>query len=177
MTPQSPSLPSVLSGKPLHQGGGCAGNPDEDPDDRPGGQVSRLLHGNVTSRSQRTDIHPEGAGYEYELMLSAQWLSVLDIIAKALFDNSMEFAQINGIHKFQVRYKADAPDEVFPTWDCFTERAQIKGLKRRTNSLIVTNRSIRPGVSNSNKRWGRNVKLGRNCRPTFTEKIFLQIEQ
>lgn len=32
----------------------------------------------------------------------AQWLSVLDIIAKALFDNNMEFSQINGIHKFQV---------------------------------------------------------------------------
>lgn len=31
-----------------------------------------------------------------------QWLSVLDIIAKALFDNNMEFSQINGIHKFQV---------------------------------------------------------------------------
>lgn len=35
--------------------------------------------------------------------LFAQWLSVLDIIAKALFDNNMEFSQINGIHKFQVR--------------------------------------------------------------------------
>lgn len=32
----------------------------------------------------------------------AQWLSVLDIIAKALFDNNMEFSQINGIHKFRV---------------------------------------------------------------------------
>ena len=31
-----------------------------------------------------------------------QWLSVLDIIAKALFDNNMEFSLINGIHKFQV---------------------------------------------------------------------------
>ena len=35
--------------------------------------------------------------------LPVQWLSVLDIIAKALFDNNMEFSQINGIHKFQVR--------------------------------------------------------------------------
>lgn len=33
---------------------------------------------------------------------SSQWQGVLDIIAKALFDNNMEFAQINGIHKFQV---------------------------------------------------------------------------
>lgn len=33
---------------------------------------------------------------------SSQWQSVLDIIAKALFDNNMEFSQINGIHKFQV---------------------------------------------------------------------------
>lgn len=32
-----------------------------------------------------------------------QWQSVLDIIAKALFDNNMEFSQINGIHKFQVQ--------------------------------------------------------------------------
>lgn len=31
-----------------------------------------------------------------------QWQGVLDIIAKALFDNNMEFSQINGIHKFQV---------------------------------------------------------------------------
>ncbi len=36
------------------------------------------------------------------LRLVSQWQGVLDIIAKALFDNNMEFAQINGIHKFQV---------------------------------------------------------------------------
>ncbi|TKS86976.1 E3 ubiquitin-protein ligase SHPRH [Collichthys lucidus] len=33
--------------------------------------------------------------------IPVKWLSVLDIIAKALFDNNMEFSQINGIHKFQ----------------------------------------------------------------------------
>ncbi|TNN78276.1 E3 ubiquitin-protein ligase SHPRH [Liparis tanakae] len=32
-------------------------------------------------------------------LVFSTWLSVLDIIAKALFDNNMEFSQINGIHK------------------------------------------------------------------------------
>ncbi|TRY83450.1 hypothetical protein DNTS_016202 [Danionella cerebrum] len=34
-------------------------------------------------------------------LVFSTWQGVLDIIAKALFDNNMEFAQINGIHKFQ----------------------------------------------------------------------------
>ncbi|XP_069567655.1 E3 ubiquitin-protein ligase SHPRH [Brachyistius frenatus] len=34
-------------------------------------------------------------------LVFSTWQSVLDIIAKALFDNSLEFSQINGIHKFQ----------------------------------------------------------------------------
>ncbi|KAM9355446.1 E3 ubiquitin-protein ligase SHPRH isoform 2-T2 [Pholidichthys leucotaenia] len=34
-------------------------------------------------------------------LVFSTWQSVLDIIAKALFDNNMEFSQINGIHKFQ----------------------------------------------------------------------------
>ncbi|KAI4793952.1 hypothetical protein KUCAC02_032376, partial [Chaenocephalus aceratus] len=34
-------------------------------------------------------------------LVFSTWLSVLDIISKALFDNNMEFSQINGIHKFQ----------------------------------------------------------------------------
>lgn len=34
-------------------------------------------------------------------LVFSTWLSVLDIIAKALFDNNMEFSQINGIRKFQ----------------------------------------------------------------------------
>ncbi|XP_077476822.1 E3 ubiquitin-protein ligase SHPRH [Stigmatopora argus] len=34
-------------------------------------------------------------------LVFSTWQNVLDIIAKALFDNSMEFSQINGIHKFQ----------------------------------------------------------------------------
>ncbi|XP_057715689.1 E3 ubiquitin-protein ligase SHPRH isoform X2 [Corythoichthys intestinalis] len=34
-------------------------------------------------------------------LVFSTWQSVLDIIAKALFDNSMEFSQINGIQKFQ----------------------------------------------------------------------------
>uniref|UniRef100_UPI0037E80854 E3 ubiquitin-protein ligase SHPRH n=1 Tax=Semicossyphus pulcher TaxID=241346 RepID=UPI0037E80854 len=34
-------------------------------------------------------------------LVFSTWLSVLDIIAKALLDNNMEFSQINGIHKFQ----------------------------------------------------------------------------
>uniref|UniRef100_A0A4W5PV99 Helicase C-terminal domain-containing protein n=1 Tax=Hucho hucho TaxID=62062 RepID=A0A4W5PV99_9TELE len=35
-------------------------------------------------------------------LVFSTWQCVLDIIAKALFDNNMEFSQINGIHKFQV---------------------------------------------------------------------------
>ncbi|XP_036398271.1 E3 ubiquitin-protein ligase SHPRH [Megalops cyprinoides] len=34
-------------------------------------------------------------------LVFSTWQGVLDIIAQALFDNNMEFAQINGIHKFQ----------------------------------------------------------------------------
>ncbi|XP_029282544.1 E3 ubiquitin-protein ligase SHPRH-like [Cottoperca gobio] len=34
-------------------------------------------------------------------LVFSTWLCVLDIISKALFDNNMEFSQINGIHKFQ----------------------------------------------------------------------------
>lgn len=34
-------------------------------------------------------------------LVFSTWQSVLDIIAKALFDNNMEFTQINGNHKFQ----------------------------------------------------------------------------
>uniref|UniRef100_A0A674BZ72 SNF2 histone linker PHD RING helicase n=1 Tax=Salmo trutta TaxID=8032 RepID=A0A674BZ72_SALTR len=34
-------------------------------------------------------------------LVFSTWQCVLDIIAKALFDNNMEFSQINGIHKFQ----------------------------------------------------------------------------
>ncbi|XP_066524959.1 E3 ubiquitin-protein ligase SHPRH [Hoplias malabaricus] len=34
-------------------------------------------------------------------LVFSTWQGVLDIIAKALFDNNMEFAQINGIQKFQ----------------------------------------------------------------------------
>ncbi|XP_037550963.1 E3 ubiquitin-protein ligase SHPRH [Nematolebias whitei] len=34
-------------------------------------------------------------------LVFSTWQSVLDIIAKALLDNNMEFSQINGIHKFQ----------------------------------------------------------------------------
>ncbi|KAJ0062914.1 hypothetical protein NL108_008247, partial [Boleophthalmus pectinirostris] len=34
-------------------------------------------------------------------LVFSTWQSVLDIIAKALFDNNMEFTQINGTHKFQ----------------------------------------------------------------------------
>ncbi|XP_053701712.1 E3 ubiquitin-protein ligase SHPRH [Synchiropus splendidus] len=34
-------------------------------------------------------------------LVFSTWQSVLDIIAKALFHNNMEFSQINGIHKFQ----------------------------------------------------------------------------
>ncbi|XP_038554321.1 E3 ubiquitin-protein ligase SHPRH [Micropterus salmoides] len=39
-------------------------------------------------------------------LVFSTWLSVLDIIAKALFDNNMEFSQINGIHKFQENLSA-----------------------------------------------------------------------
>ncbi|XP_031436038.1 E3 ubiquitin-protein ligase SHPRH isoform X2 [Clupea harengus] len=34
-------------------------------------------------------------------LVFSTWQGVLDIIAKALFDNNMEFSQINGIHNFQ----------------------------------------------------------------------------
>ncbi|XP_068607759.1 E3 ubiquitin-protein ligase SHPRH [Brachionichthys hirsutus] len=43
----------------------------------------------------------QGADPGAKCLVFSTWLSVLDIIAKALFDNNMEFSQINGIHKFQ----------------------------------------------------------------------------
>nr|XP_020666585.1 E3 ubiquitin-protein ligase SHPRH isoform X1 [Pogona vitticeps] len=39
-------------------------------------------------------------------LVFSTWQDVLDIIAKALYDNSMEFAQINGINKFQENLSA-----------------------------------------------------------------------
>uniref|UniRef100_A0A673KBQ7 SNF2 histone linker PHD RING helicase n=1 Tax=Sinocyclocheilus rhinocerous TaxID=307959 RepID=A0A673KBQ7_9TELE len=39
-------------------------------------------------------------------LVFSTWQGVLDIIAKALFNNNMEFAQINGIHKFQENLSA-----------------------------------------------------------------------
>ncbi|XP_029685003.1 E3 ubiquitin-protein ligase SHPRH isoform X3 [Takifugu rubripes] len=44
-------------------------------------------------------------------LVFSTWLSVLDIIAKALFDNNMEFSQINGIHKFQENLSSFKYDE------------------------------------------------------------------
>ncbi|XP_063165053.1 E3 ubiquitin-protein ligase SHPRH isoform X1 [Candoia aspera] len=39
-------------------------------------------------------------------LVFSTWQDVLDIIAKALHDNNMDFAQINGIHKFQENLSA-----------------------------------------------------------------------
>ncbi|XP_042300764.1 E3 ubiquitin-protein ligase SHPRH isoform X2 [Sceloporus undulatus] len=39
-------------------------------------------------------------------LVFSTWQDVLDIIAKALYDNNMEFAQINGINKFQENLSA-----------------------------------------------------------------------
>lgn len=44
-------------------------------------------------------------------LVFSTWLSVLDIIAKALFDNNMVFSQINGIHKFQENLSSFKYDE------------------------------------------------------------------
>lgn len=94
-----------LSGKPLYQSGGSCKNSEEDSSDQPRGQMSRLLHGNsklsALFKTYFGDIK-FGSDLFRCLFSRAQWQSVLDIIAKALFDNNMEFSQINGIHKFQV---------------------------------------------------------------------------
>ncbi|XP_027028249.2 E3 ubiquitin-protein ligase SHPRH [Tachysurus fulvidraco] len=44
-------------------------------------------------------------------LVFSTWQGVLDIIAKALFDNNMEFSQINGIHKFQENLSSFKYDE------------------------------------------------------------------
>ncbi|XP_021176668.2 E3 ubiquitin-protein ligase SHPRH [Fundulus heteroclitus] len=44
-------------------------------------------------------------------LVFSTWLSVLDIIAKALLDNNLEFSQINGIHKFQENLSSFKYDE------------------------------------------------------------------
>ncbi|XP_023807769.1 E3 ubiquitin-protein ligase SHPRH isoform X3 [Oryzias latipes] len=51
----------------------------------------------VVRTLKRIQIRDPGA----KCLVFSTWQSVLDIIAKALFDNSLEFSQINGIHKFQ----------------------------------------------------------------------------
>lgn len=94
-----------FSGKPLYQSGGSSKNTKENSSDWPWGQMSSILHGN-----QKLLLHYETMLFwRYQVWIwlilffsPLQWLSVLDIIAKALFDNNMEFSQINGIHKFQV---------------------------------------------------------------------------
>ncbi|XP_054652894.1 E3 ubiquitin-protein ligase SHPRH isoform X1 [Dunckerocampus dactyliophorus] len=49
----------------------------------------------------RTLIRIQVSNPGAKCLVFSTWQSVLDIIAKALFDNNMEFSQINGIHKFQ----------------------------------------------------------------------------
>ncbi|XP_014902987.1 E3 ubiquitin-protein ligase SHPRH [Poecilia latipinna] len=44
-------------------------------------------------------------------LVFSTWQSVLDIIAKALLDNNLEFSQINGIHKFQENLSSFKYDE------------------------------------------------------------------
>ncbi|KAG7328393.1 hypothetical protein KOW79_008337 [Hemibagrus wyckioides] len=44
-------------------------------------------------------------------LVFSTWQGVLDIIAKALFDNNMDFSQINGIHKFQENLSSFKYDE------------------------------------------------------------------
>ncbi|KAL4624011.1 E3 ubiquitin-protein ligase SHPRH [Arapaima gigas] len=44
-------------------------------------------------------------------LVFSTWQGVLDIIAQALFDNNMEFSQINGIHKFQENLSSFKYDE------------------------------------------------------------------
>ncbi|XP_072221237.1 E3 ubiquitin-protein ligase SHPRH [Leuresthes tenuis] len=51
----------------------------------------------VVRTLKRIQVSNPGA----KCLVFSTWQSVLDIIAKALFDNNMEFSQINGIHKFQ----------------------------------------------------------------------------
>ncbi|XP_024122367.1 E3 ubiquitin-protein ligase SHPRH isoform X1 [Oryzias melastigma] len=51
----------------------------------------------VVRTLKRIQIRDPGA----KCLVFSTWQNVLDIIAKALFDNNMEFSQINGIHKFQ----------------------------------------------------------------------------
>ncbi|XP_017277058.1 E3 ubiquitin-protein ligase SHPRH [Kryptolebias marmoratus] len=51
----------------------------------------------VVRTLKRIQVTDRGA----KCLVFSTWQSVLDIIAKALFDNNMDFSQINGIHKFQ----------------------------------------------------------------------------
>ncbi|XP_029114603.1 E3 ubiquitin-protein ligase SHPRH isoform X2 [Scleropages formosus] len=44
-------------------------------------------------------------------LVFSTWQGVLDIIAQALFDNNMDFSQINGIHKFQENLSSFKYDE------------------------------------------------------------------
>ncbi|XP_013876759.1 E3 ubiquitin-protein ligase SHPRH [Austrofundulus limnaeus] len=61
----------------------------------------------VVRTLKRIQVTDHGA----KCLVFSTWQSVLDIIAKALFDNNMEFSQINGIHKFQENLSSFKYDE------------------------------------------------------------------
>ena len=88
-------------GEPFYQSRSGCEDPQEDPTDRPWGQMPCFLHGNHSQVFPMTWSNP-GRTHLMLFYLFSQWQCVLDIISKALFDNTMEFSQINGIHKFQV---------------------------------------------------------------------------
>ncbi|XP_041828321.1 E3 ubiquitin-protein ligase SHPRH isoform X2 [Melanotaenia boesemani] len=61
----------------------------------------------VVRTLKRIQVTDPGA----KCLVFSTWQSVLDIIAKALFDNNMDFSQINGIHKFQENLSSFKYDE------------------------------------------------------------------
>ncbi|KAM9707340.1 E3 ubiquitin-protein ligase SHPRH [Menidia menidia] len=61
----------------------------------------------VVRTLKRIQVTDPGA----KCLVFSTWQSVLDIIAKALFDNNLEFSQINGIHKFQENLSSFKYDE------------------------------------------------------------------
>ncbi|KAJ8291165.1 hypothetical protein GJAV_G00022160 [Gymnothorax javanicus] len=104
-------------------------------------------------------------------LVFSTWQGVLDIIAQALFDNNMEFAQINGIHKFQenlssFKYQEDINILLLPL------HTGSNGLNiiEATHVLLVEP-ILNP--ANELQAIGRVHRIGQT-RPTFVHRFLIK---
>ncbi|KAJ8399429.1 hypothetical protein AAFF_G00411410 [Aldrovandia affinis] len=104
-------------------------------------------------------------------LVFSTWQGVLDIIAQALFDNSMEFSQINGIHKFQENLSSFK----------YQEKTNILLLPLHTGSnglniieathVLLVEPILNP--AHELQAIGRVHRIGQN-RPTFVHRFLIK---